>query len=156
MKISWSEEDLGSLVNTKSTISCHCCLAAKPSSFLGCMRQSIDSRSRGVMLSLWGEKTTSRGVDADIQVFSKMPTDGFAALLTVAGWFRLLVFITCRGLCLAGVCSQADGMAKFSSSSTTQSLQDTFAKDRRVESHNLLWTEGFYFFSFHLVDVATC
>lgn len=90
------------------------------------------------------------------QVLSKMPTGGFASPLTVAGWIRLLIFITCTGLCLAEICSQADGMAKFSSSSTANSLQDTFAKDRRVESHNFLWTEGFYFFFFHLVDVASC
>lgn len=136
-------------------MSWQCTAAAKASSLLGCMRQSIASRPREVMLSLWGEITTNRGVGADIQVLSKMPTDGFASPLTVAGWIRLLIFITCIGLCLAEICSQADGMAKFSSASTANSLQDTFAKDRRVESHNFLWT-GFYFFFFHLVDVASC
>lgn len=65
------------------------------------------------------------------------------------GWMdQLLIFFTCTGLCLAGVCSQADGMAKFSSSSTANSLQDTFAKDRKMESHNLFMNRRLLFLLF--------
>lgn len=156
MKIRWSEEDLGSLVNTKLTVSWQGSLVEKASSSLGCMRQSIASRSGEVMLSLWGAKPTNHRVDADTQVFSKIPTDGFAALLTVAGWICCSYCSPCIGLCLAGVCSQADGRPSSHHQAQQTHSRILLPKTEEWSPTIFLWTEGFYFFFFNLVDMATC